>query len=514
MNIIDKIAAYLSPTVGLKRMAAREHLKKLKARQTTYAAAKSDRMTGAWHPVNTSVNHVIGDSSVNVRARVRQLVRDFPYLHNAVNRIVDYTVGSGIMFQSKVRSPDDKLDKKSIRKVEDAFKFWADEADVAGKLHFYEMMALGKRQDVESGEFVLVKRFRPRENRYIPYCLQAYEADWLTTRNDTGMYHGPQPVEIYQGIEYRKSTGRVIAYHFDDPDSWGKPVRVKAENVIHGFQTLRPGQLRGISPFTSGLLLAHDLQDYMEAEIDAAKMAAKYLAFVKSSSPAGRQLGLETVTNDDGEQEYIEEMENAIIEYLNPDEDITIASNPRPGGTFPPMVRLLLCMLAATTGIPYEILSMDYQQLNYSTSRTSRNDFLHALKPVVARHIRQWCQPASVPFFDYAVLSGKLDLPGYFTNPHMYRRSEWQGPGMESIDPLRESKAWIDSTKSNLRSPQEAIRARGKDPEEVLREIQEFRAWEKEMGIEPMDVSKAMANNPASVEKQKSEKVVKFRRTT
>jgi capsid protein len=79
---------------------------------------------------------------------------------------------------------------------------------------------------------------------------------------------------------------------------------------------------------------------------------------------------------------------------------------------------------------------------------------------------------------------------------------------------LRESKAWIDSTKSNLRSPQEAIRARGKDPEEVLREIQEFRAWEKEMGIEPMDVSKAMANNPASVEKQKSEKVVKFRRTT
>jgi capsid protein len=85
---------------------------------------------------------------------------------------------------------------------------------------------------------------------------------------------------------------------------------------------------------------------------------------------------------------------------------------------------------------------------------------------------------------------------------------------MESIDPLRESKAWVDSTNANLRSPQEAIRARGKDPEEVLREIQEFREWEKEMGIEPTDVSKAMANNPAAVEKQKDEKVVKFRRTT
>jgi lambda family phage portal protein len=512
MNIVDRVVSYLSPARGLARMAAREHLSKLSKRQEMYAAAKSGRLIGPWGPANTNINHVIGNSSVSVRARTRQLVRDFPYFSNAVRRICDYTVGPGIMFQSKIRTPDGKLDKNLIRKVEDSFKFWADEADVAGKLHFYEMMGLSKRQDVESGEFLIVKRFRPKENRYIPYCLQAYETDWLTTRNDTGTYQGEHTVEIYQGIEYQKSTGKVLAYHFDDPDGWGNSVRIKSEDIIHGFETLRPGQLRGISPLTAGLLLAHDLQEYMEAEIDGAKMAAKYLAFVKTDSPAGRQLGLESLTGDDGDQQYIEEMENAIIEYLNPGEDIELAHNPRPGSNFPPMVKLLLCMLSVTTGIPYEILSGDYQGLNYSTSRTARNDFLHTLKPTISRHIRQFCQTTTLPFYNYAVMSGKLDLPGFFTNPYQYKMMEWQPPGMESIDPLRETKAWIDSSKSNLRSPQEVIRARGRDPEDVLREIQEFRDWEKEMGITPQEVSNAMKNNPAAVEEQKAAKLIKFGR--
>jgi lambda family phage portal protein len=418
-------------------------------------------------------------------------------------------VGAGIMFQSKIRSADQSLDKRRIQEVEDAFQFWADEADVAKKLHFYEMQALGKRQDCECGEFLLVKRFRPNEGRYIPYCLQAYEADWLTTSKDTGRYSSNK--EIYQGIEYDSSTGEVKAYHFTDPDSWGKSVRIKAEDVVHGFDTLRPGQLRGISPFAAGLLIAHDLQEYMDAEIDTAKLAAKYLAFVKSPAPGGRQLGLGT-DDDSEDQEYVEEMENAIIEYLNPGEEIEIASNPRPGSNFPPMVRLLLCMISVTTGVPYEILSGDYQHLNYSTSRTARNDFIFHLRPIIARHVRQFCQRAVVPFFDYAVMTGKLSLPNYFTNPYIWRRAEWQPPGMESIDPLRETKAWIDSTKAHIRSPQEVIRSRGRDPEDVLREIQEFRSWEQDMGLTTEETSSAMANNPAAVEDQKSAKLLKIRR--
>jgi putative protease len=52
--------------------------------------------------------------------------------------------------------------------------------------------------------------------------------------------------------------------------------------VLHGFQMLRPGQLRGVTPFAPAIMLAKDMGDYTGAEIDAAKLAAKWLAFVKS----------------------------------------------------------------------------------------------------------------------------------------------------------------------------------------------------------------------------------------
>lgn len=514
MNIsesIDNLVGIFSPKSALERKYFRARLGQVerKKRSETYAAAKTNRLTGNWSPVNTSINDVIRGSSADVRARVRQLVRDFPYFANAVNRIVDYSVGSGIIFQSKIKDAKGNLDKKLIGQVEDAFSFWMDEADVARKLHYYEIMQLTKRQDVESGEYIVIKRWRPKEGRYLPYVLQVYESDWLTTQYDT--YFGDamqvnRPGERYnidQGVKYDRLTGEVISYMFTDPDSWGNSVEVPARDVIHGFQMLRPGQRRGISSFASGVLLANDLSDYMDAEVDAAKMAAKYLAFVTSDAPDGRQLSLTEETNGEGDIQKIDEMENAIIEYLRPNEKIEIATNPRPGSAVTPFTRLVVTMLSVTTGVPYELLSGDYQGMNYSTGKMSRNDFTYYLKPISDRHIRNFCQPTFRGFMDAAAFFGKVRLPNFQTDPYPFYRAEWQPPGMMSNDPLREGKAAIDLVASHLNSPQEYIRARGRDPEDVLREFQQWEQWKTDYNIkDPLEVSTAMQNNPAAVAKE------------
>lgn len=495
-NGLDGLVSVYSPQRALNRKISRiklKRLKNLKKRSAQYAAAKTNRLTGTWSPTETNVNEIIGASSSAVRARIRQLVRDFPYFSNALNKICEYSVGTGIIFQSRIRTPDDKLDKKAIQQVEDAFNFWADEADVAGKLHYYEMMDLAKRQDVESGEFVLIERMLSKAGRYLPLAYQMIEADSLTNINTRA---SSKLNVVDQGIEYNKSTGQVVAYHFNDPDSWGKPMRVKAGNIIHGYQTLRPGQLRGISPFAPAVLVAHDLNDYMDAEIDAAKMAAKYLAFVKAD-PMGRQMGLET--DEDDSDKKIEALENAIIEYLGPGEDISIATNPRPGDNFTPFVKLVLCMVSVTTGVPYELLSGDYGGLNYSVTRTGRNDFSHALRPVSVRHIRHFCQPTTRSFMDVSISESKLNFPKYFANPIPYRRCEWQPPGMEPVDPLRESKAQIDQVAKGLKSPQEIVRARGRDLEDVYREIAAAKKLAEEYDLTFEEVSTALANNPAAV---------------
>jgi lambda family phage portal protein len=483
-----------------------------KTRWDMYAAAKTGRLTGPWNPSDADVNRIIALSSPAVRSRIRQLVRDFPYFSRAVRIMCDYTVGPGIIFQSKIRDVStNKLDRRRNQAVEDAFSFWADEADVAGKLHFYEMEALAKRQDMECGEFIMIKRFRPNDGRYLPYALQLYEADWLTSQNDTalGPLSGPgkktnEPsVDIYQGVEYERATGRVLAYHFTDPDGWGKPVRVPAEKVIHGFETLRPGQLRGISPFTPGVMVAHDLSGYMDSEFDAAKMASRYLGSIETDNPMGMAAGWTTETDPEtGEARAVEEMENAILKILNPGEKMNISANPRPSDNFPPMVRLILCMLSVTTGAPYELVSGDYQQVSWSTAKIIRTDFSQTLRPITERHIRHFCRPAVRPFFDYAVAYGKVSLPNYFNNPARWIRVQWQPPGMESSDLLRDTKATIDQIGAGLRAPQEHVGARGRDLEEIYEQIKSAQDLAKEIGLSLSVPSTALKNNPAAVEEQ------------
>jgi lambda family phage portal protein len=501
--MIEKVGAALDRLIGAvspKSQIKRQYYRALLKRSASYAAAQTDRLTGPWSPLNVNINELIRNSSPQVRARVRQLVRDFPYFKRAVQVRLDYTVGSGITFQSRILTPDGKLDKKRNTAVEDAFKFWADEADISGKLHFYEMMQLAARQDLESGEFIIARTAARRRNPYLPYALQIFESEWLA---DTPARSKRITTEFDQGIEYEKSTGAVVAYHFADPDGYGETMRVRASDIIHGFEMLRPGQLRGISPFTPAVLLAHDIGELIDSEVGAAKMASKYLAIVESENPFERQVNLNT---DPDTGQKLDELENAVIEYLRPGEKISIATNPRPDSNLYPAVSLLARMISVSIGVPFELIAGDYTGFSYSTGRISRNDFSQQLRPIAVRHIRHFCQPAIRRFYDLAVAKGKIELPGYFRNPAPWSRAEWQPPGMEPVDPLKESKAGIDQIKSLSRSPQEIIRARGRDPEDVLKDISEFRALADEYDLKDFfdalfteDPSTAIANNPEAV---------------
>ena len=130
-SAIDRGIGFFSPRAEAKRRMVRGGLRKLRSEK--YAAAKTNRMTGSWSPVNTSINDVIGGSWDTITGRVRQLVRDFPYFARAVDILVDYSVGDGIRLQSKIRGKDGRLNKKLNQQVEDAFHFWADEADESAK---------------------------------------------------------------------------------------------------------------------------------------------------------------------------------------------------------------------------------------------------------------------------------------------------------------------------------------------------------------------------------------------
>jgi lambda family phage portal protein len=503
-NVLDRAIGIVSPRAENLRRVNRIQGETIRKRQ--YAAAKTSRLDGGWLPVDGDVNSLIRSSAPQIRARSRQLVRDFAYFARAVDVLTDYTVGTGVNFQSRVTRGIDangksKLHTTIIRQIEDAWARWQDEADASGRLHYHELEQLAKRQDVESGEFIFIKAQINDPKRFIPFALLAYESDWLSNSWAAPLNNNP----VDQGVEFDLRTGQVIAYHFVVPDGFNnftggiKSQRVLAENVIHGFRTLRPGQLRGISPFTTAILIANDLHDYLDAEIDGAKMAAKYLAMIETPDLGGFQ-NLRGNTVDPVTGKKLDSMENAIIEYLRPGEKINFADHNRPGNSFEPFTRLILRMVAVSTGITYELLTGDYAGINYSNLRGIRNDFMKVVAPLQQRHIRQFCKPVLAAFLESAVLSGKLNLPGYFTDPRRYLTAVWQPPGVESIDPLREGKAWIEQINSNLRSPQEITAARGRDYEDVLNELAEAKRMAADRDLSPLEISTALKTNPAAVD--------------
>jgi lambda family phage portal protein len=499
---IDAAISIVSPTAALARTAARERLRK-------YAAAQTPRtQKGFWGFQDGTVSQEINSSYKNVRSRVRQLVRDFPYFAAAVDNLVAFRVGDGMTFKSQVRdesTPDSgDMDKKTCRMIEEAFKRWSEKADTTGKRSFEELTQLTERQEAECGEYFFLKRVN-RKYSGVPVRLQAFENDILTStgltlRNNTA---------CDEGVEFDLTDGEILSYWIleqSDPafGLLGKARRFSANDIVHDFAMLRPNQRRGISGFAPAILIAADMSDYIDSEIDSQKMASKWLAFVTTEDALGAQVNRGATTNASTGKK-IESLENATIEYLNRGEDVKISGVTRPVNGLEFFATLTLRIIATTSHIPYEILSADYKGVNYSTLKASRNDFVQVLRPQWGRKIRHFCDPVFRWWMDNAVLSGELKLKNYWGNETHYQASLWIPPGIESVDPLRETKAMIDQIATGVRSPQELIMARGRDPKDVIAELKEWNDLLEAAGVRLGQVSTALKNNPAALDQQGAE---------
>lgn len=469
-------------------MLRRPHLRGRRQAQTQvrqYAAAKTGRLVYGWSPAQATVNDEIRTSSAVVRARIRQLVRDFGPIARAVDILETLVVGpDGYAWQSK---------HSRRTELETAMRRWSEQADAAGRLHFCELQQLAERQICECGEYLFLK-IRNRK-AWAPFQLLALEPDRLESPATSSLD------SIDQGVEYEALTGRPLAYHIDHGEYRRDVRRVPASEILHGYHWLRPGQLRGISPFVPGVLWANDLSEFVNSELDGARAAAKYLAIVETPDMAGFQelRGIELEPGPDGQDQRIDELENAVIEYLRPGEKINLASNPRPGSGFEPFVRFVLRMLSITTGVPYDILSGDYSQSNYSSSRLARNDFGGIIKARQRRRVRHFCQPCLAEAMDAMVMAGRLNLPGYWSDPWPWLDGRWTVPGLQPVDPLKESKAQRDQIDATLCSEIETAAERGRDYEEILDELARAKAMREERGLILEQASTATASNPETI---------------
>ncbi len=486
---LDRALAVMAPQYALSRVEARERFV-----SRMYAAARPTEDAGGWLPYDGDANSLIRSSSTVTRSRVRQLVRDFPYAKRAEKLRNALIIGNGIRMQARIKGPDGTMNREANAAIEGTFAEWAQKADTTETQTFADLQALADRQLFECGEYFFIKRYE--KGRINPLRLQPIEADRLAFGVSTGKV--ADGAEIMDGIEYEKATGRPIAYHFQDDGYRAKTVRVPANQVIHGYEADRPGQMRGISPIASAVMVAGDLSDLLDAELEAMRMATRYVAFVQTPDIPGMQKG-NGARGGKGEEKgrRVENLNHATIQYLRQGDNFTLAKVDRQTGTFEPYIKFNVRTFAIGAGLTYELVSGDYDKISYSNLRGIRLDLAVVIRPIQRNHINWFCRPVAAAWLEAAILANPALMPyARLISPSSYT---WIPPGMESPDPLKEVKANADEIKLGTNSPQRICAGKGWVYEELLDELQEAKAMREARGLTAEEVDSALKNNPAAL---------------
>jgi len=463
----DRAIAMVSPRTATRRLLARQAFEGL---VRGYEGAARGRRTDGWRSPGTSADTEIATAGALLRDRMRDLVRNNPHAAKAVAVLVNNIVGAGIM--PRAASGDDRLD----RTVNELWEAWARSCDADGQLDFYGLQTLVCREMIEGGE-VLVRR-RPRraaDGLAIPVQVQVLEADFLDNTKNGEVGSG----QAVQGVEF-DAIGRRRAYWLyarHPGDAFGalqggfKSVAVPAAEIAHVYEKQRT-QARGVPWGAPVIRSLRDLDDYEIAEIVRKKTEACVTAIVFGADEAEQGIA-PTVVDADGNR--VEQFEPGLIAYARGGKEIRF-NQPAATGGYAEYKRASLHTIAAGFRVPYELLTGDLSQVNYSSIRAGLVEFRRMIDAV------QW--QLFVPLFCDRVWNWFTEAAwaaGHIPEPIV--RVEWSPPKFEAVDPQKDAMADLLAIRSGTETLAEAIARKGRNPDAVLAEIAATNAKLDELGI-------------------------------
>lgn len=451
-NFIDKAIAYLSPETGQKRLMARNQL----ALAGGYTGGKVDRTALARYlPHAGSATTDIVPDLQNLRSRSRDQTRNAPVATGALNTTVSHVIGTGLSYTPNINAK--RLGLSDAQKdawqsdTKERFNLWAssNDCDLARRLNFYEQQELVFRNMLDSGDIAIVTPLVSRDGER-QLALQAVEADRICNPD-----RKPNSEILIEGVQLDPSTGEIKSLHIakkHPADAKGKnqwqevPLRGGAtgrRNVLFLFETLRPGQLRGV-PFIAPIIEPlKQLQRYTDAELNAAVISGMFSVFVKMDPEA-----FDTLFDDDAKGALIDNASqwtgelqagNQAVNLL-PGESIESPNPGRPNAQFDPFWQAIVRQIGMSLGMPFEVLTMHFQS-SYSAARAA---LLMAWKMYRKRRdfmASNFCQPIFELWLANEVAIGRINAPGFFTSPIIraaWCSAVWTGDGPGSIDPEKD----------------------------------------------------------------------------
>lgn len=428
-----------------------------------YEGAATGRRMGFWGSSNSGPNAELLGNLELLRARSREVVRNNPHAASAVESMVANLIGTGIVPRWRVEDAELK------ERIQSLWSAWIDQADFYQQQEFYGLQSLVARALMESGEVLI----RFHVGRTTPLQLQILEADHL----DASLNEERDGKIIRMGIEFDRA-GQRKAYHLtrkhpgeNGADSSNK-VRVPADQVLHLYRVLRPGQIRGVPWLSSILVRLHELDQYEDAEMVRKKSAALFAAFVTRPLDENNPLGSDE--GKDGKGNSVVGIEPGSVHYLDPGETIDFSQPADVGSNYEAWLKQQLRSVASGIGVTYEQLTGDLRGVNYSSIRAGLLEFRRRIEAL--QHnllVYQFCRPVAQRWLDLMVASGQLIIPDYFENKVRYQSIEWRPPAWDWVDPLKDIMSQQLEVRSGFKSRAQVAADRGQDIEDLDKQIAE-----------------------------------------
>ena len=466
------VAAQLALPLGAPASKAVSRAPKMRAQ--VYEAGTFTRRTLNWRAPTTGANTSLLNNLQTLRDRSRLAIRNDGYAKGVIDKLVSNIVGTGIKPLSKATEAEFRA------AVQDLWLRWTDESDADGVLDWYGQEAQAVRCWLEAGEvFVRLRGRLPEDGMTVPLQAQVIEPE-LCPHTYSGV--GPTGNRIRAGIEF-DPIGRRTAYYFfaqrpGDLNDWdpGDLRRVPADSVIHVFDPLRAGQIRGLPHLTQALLKLWELDKFDDATLLRQQLSNLFAGFLKRpSGDLNAEVNPLTGLTPDGSRDGrdVVSMEAGTFQELAPGEEVEFSEPPDPPLTYPSFMKQQLMSVAAATGVPYEVLTGDMVGLNDRVMRVILHEFRRG---IVAKQFHivafQLCCPVWKAWMDRVVLSGALPIPAaaYAKDPSPWADVKWMPQGWPYIHPVQDVQAAERAIRAGFTSRSAVVSEQGEDSEVIDQE--------------------------------------------
>jgi len=453
--------------------------------QAKYDAAGYGRRLSGWRtPSSGPIDATMGLQKI--RDRARDVVRNEWAGSSTVRMWTSNIVGTGIMPRPTTKN----LPLKA--RLNELWEEWVKHADADGVLDFYGLQALVVRSWFASGEVFI--RFRPRrvsDGLIVPLQIQIIEGDQVPLLDASAYPDLPLGHTIRQGIEFNR-IGKRVAYwmHREHPGDKqytdfpsGILTRVPAEGVLHIYEPLRPGQLRGVSELAPVITKLRNVADFDDAVLERQKLANLFTMFLIKPLPAGANDPMTGMPYKGNLNEPMAGMEPGTSQELLPGEDVRFSAPPDAGAAYAEFMRMQKLDITAGVGTPYELATGDIQNVSDRTLRLVVNEFRRLAEQ------RQWlifiprmCQPIRDQWAVFAQLAGELS-PAEALEA---KRVRWAPQGWAYMHPVQDVQSKALEVEHGFRSRSSVISERGDDADDVDQERADDREREDRMGLTPV----------------------------